>query len=84
MKEQTVQTVLITPRLLNLDQTAAYLGGVSTWTVRSWIRDGFLAPVKMPSVRQNDDNGRRQGENNRRLLFDKSDLDAFVESRRSL
>ena len=84
MKEHAVQTVLITPRLLNLEQAAAYLGGVSAWTVRSWVRDGFLAPVKMPAVRQSDDRGRRQGENNRRLLFDRQDLDAFIDSRRGV
>lgn len=63
------------PRLLDVSATAAYLGGVSTWTVRALVADGHLRPVRLPSVRH-------QGENGRRLLFDRRDLDAFVDARR--
>jgi hypothetical protein len=64
-----------TSRLLDIRATAQYLGGLSTWTVRNFVADGHLRPVKLPSVRH-------KGENGRRLLFDRRDLDAFIESRR--
>lgn len=65
----------VAPRLFDIHAAAAYLGGVSTWTLRAYVADGHLRSVKLPSVRH-------RGENGRRLLFDRADLDAFVESRR--
>lgn len=64
--EQPVQ-----PRLLNIHAAAAYLS-VSTWTIRSFVARGQLGTVKLPSVRY-------KGESNRRLLFDRVELDKFIE-----
>lgn len=61
-----------TPRLLDVNQAAAYLG-ISTWTLREMVADKLVHPVRMPSTR-------RQGEVSRRLLFDRADLDALVEA----
>jgi hypothetical protein len=63
------------PRLLDVVSTAAYLGGLSTWTIRAFVADGHLRPVRLPSVRDKNGNGRR-------LLFDRRDLDDFIEKRR--
>lgn len=86
MKELAPRPVVtLTPRLLDIEAAAAYLGGVSTWTLRSWMADGLLQPVKLPGVKPSEFNrskGRQQKETNRRLLFDRLDLDAFIESRR--
>jgi DNA-binding transcriptional MerR regulator len=51
---------------------ALYLGGISPWTIRSFVENGLLVPVRLPSCR-------RPGENGRRLLFDVHDLDALIE-----
>jgi hypothetical protein len=59
-------------RLLDVKTAATYLGGVSTATVRGLVTDGVLAPVRMPS-------SRRAGEQSRRLLFDRHDLDRLIE-----
>jgi len=72
--------VTITPRLLDVGAAASYLGGVSVSTVRSWIKDKLITPVNLPGVKQS--LGRAKKETNRRLLFDRIDLDAFVEGRR--
>lgn len=66
---------VVTPRLLDIQSAAVYLS-VSEWTLRSWIADGLLAPVELPSVRN-------KREKNRRLLFDRLALDSFVDARRS-
>lgn len=63
------------PRLLDITATAAYLGGISTWTIRALVADGHLRPVRLPSLRDKNSNGRR-------LLFDRRDLDEFIEKRR--
>lgn len=65
----------LAPRLLDVKATAAYLGGISTWTVRALVENGHLRPVALPACR-------REGETGRRLLFDRADLDAFVEARK--
>lgn len=59
------------PRLLDVKATAAYLGGISPWTVRALVADGHLLPVRLPSVRHRKEQGRR-------LLFDRADLDAAI------
>jgi hypothetical protein len=59
-------------RLLDVKAAAAYLGGLSTWTVRGLVADGFLRPVRLPSTR-------RPGTSNRRLLFDRADLDTLID-----
>lgn len=62
--------VTITPRLLDLLATAAYLG-VSPWTIRDLEAAGVLARVCVPLP---------GGRELRKLLFDKSDLDRLIEA----
>jgi hypothetical protein len=69
----------ITPRLLNMRQAASYLG-CSFWTVRDYVRQGLIRVVEMPPLRPRE--GERQRRALRRVLIDRSDLDAFVESRK--
>lgn len=54
--------------LLTVDQTAEYVG-LSSWTVRYWIREGKLPSVKI----------------GRRVLVERTELDRLVfESRRNV
>lgn len=69
----------ITPRLLNMRQAAAYLG-CSFWTVRDYVLQGLIPVVDMPPVRARE--GDRQRKALRRVLIDRADLDAFIESRK--
>ena len=69
----------ITPRLLNMRQAAAYLG-CSFWTVRDYVLQGLIPVVDMPPLRPRE--GDRQRKALRRVLIDRADLDAFVESRK--
>lgn len=69
----------ITPRLLNMRQAAAYLG-CSFWTVRDYVLQGLIPVVDMPPLRARE--GDRQRQALRRVLIDRVDLDAFVESRK--
>jgi hypothetical protein len=57
------------PRLLDL-QGAAYYLSVSPWTVRDLEAAGVLARVRIPLA---------NGGELRKLLFDRQDLDRFVE-----
>lgn len=67
------------PRLLNMRQAAAYLG-CSFWTARDYILQGLIPAVDMPPLRARE--GDRQRRTLRRVLVDRADLDAFVESRK--
>lgn len=60
-------------RLLDVDDAALYLGGISTWTVRALVTRGVLVPVRLPSCRQT-------SASNRRLLFDRNDLDVLIDN----
>ncbi len=62
----------IAPRLLDLEAAALYLG-VSVWTVRELAgkKDGVLRRVRIPL--------KNNGEL-RKLLFDREDLDRFIEA----
>ncbi len=60
----------IAPRLLDLEQTAWYLG-VSPWTVRDLEAGGVLKRVCVPLP---------GGRELRKLLFDKADLDRLIEA----
>jgi hypothetical protein len=62
----------MTSRLLDVKAAAEYLGGLSPWTVRGLVSDGVLTPVRMPS-------SRCPGEQSRRLLFDRADLDRLID-----
>jgi hypothetical protein len=59
------------PRLLDVSGAAAYLGGVSTWTIRDLHAAGRLPRVTLPLA------GDREL---RRLLFDVRDLDRLIEA----
>ena len=69
----------IEPRLLNMRQAAAYLG-CSFWTARDYILQGLIPAVDMPPLRARE--GDRQRKTLRRVLVDRTDLDAFIESRK--
>jgi Helix-turn-helix domain len=69
----------ITPRLLNMRQAAAYLG-CSFRTARDYVLQGLIPVVDMPPLRARE--GDRQRQTLRRVLIDRADLDAFIESRK--
>lgn len=60
----------LAPRLLDLVQTAQYLG-VSAWTVRDLEASGTLQRVSIPLA---------GGRELRKLLFDRGDLDRLVDA----
>lgn len=76
---ESTSTESITPRLLNMRQAAAYLG-CSFWTVRDYVLQGLIPVVDMPPLRARE--GDRQRKTLRRVLIDRVDLDAFIESRK--
>ena len=67
------------PRLLNMRQAAAYLG-CSFWTARDYVLQGLIPAVDMPPLRPRP--GDRRRKTLRRVLIDRADLDAFIESRK--
>jgi hypothetical protein len=69
----------VKPRLLNMRQAAEYLG-CSFWTARDYILQGLIPVVDMPPLRARE--GDRQRKTLRRVLVDRADLDAFIESRK--
>lgn len=73
------RTEAVKPRLLNMRQAAEYLG-CSFWTARDYILQGLIPVVDMPPLRPRD--GDRQRKTLRRVLVDRADLDAFIESRK--
>jgi len=73
-REDEGPTTLLSPpvrsRLLDLDQTAQYLG-ISAWTVRDLVANGILRRVSIPVG---------GGRELRKLLFDKAELDRLIEA----
>lgn len=67
------------PRLLNMRQVAAYLG-CSFWTARDYILQGLIPSIDMPPLKARP--GDRQRRTLRRVLVDRGDLDAFIETRK--
>jgi hypothetical protein len=59
------------PRLLDIAGAAAYLGGISPWTIRDLIANGTLKRVRVPLP---------NGGELRRVLLDREDLDRLVTS----
>jgi excisionase family DNA binding protein len=51
-------------KLFSVDAAAAYLGGISKWTVRSWLAKGKLRPAKVGA----------------RTMIRESDLRAFISA----
>lgn len=70
-------TEAVRPRLLNMRQAAAYLG-CSFWTARDYVLQGLIPVVDLPPLRARE--GDRQRKTLRRVLIDRADLDAFIES----
>jgi hypothetical protein len=73
-------TVTAWPRLLSVEQAAQYLS-ISYWTVREFINDGSIKAVPLPrpeTLRQRE--RRALGDTVRRLLIDRLDLDALVDT----
>jgi hypothetical protein len=71
---------VIEPRLLDLRQAAQYVG-VSYWTLRDWVLAGFVPAIALPGLRPRE--GERRKHSLRRVLVDRADLDAFIESRKN-
>ena len=63
-------------RLYNLESAATYLS-VKPWTLRHMVYANLLQTVELPSPKSG------SGRPLRRLLFDKRELDAFVERARA-
>jgi hypothetical protein len=59
----------VSPRLLTADQAARYLG-ISYWSVRNLEAAGTLKRISIPG---------RLGNDMRRLLYDKADLDRHIQ-----
>jgi hypothetical protein len=73
----STQSSPIAPRLLSIRQSAEYLG-LSYWTTRDYVLAGLLPIVSLPPLRPRE--GEQQKTSLRRVLIDRKDLDAFVES----
>ena len=57
----------VEPRLLRVNEAAAYLS-TTIWNIRTLVWERQLAPVRIGK--------------SRRLLFDRADLDRYVESQK--
>lgn len=68
-------------RLLNLHQSADYLG-VSYWSVRDYCLQGLIPTVQMPALRPRE-GARPTNSSLRRVLIDRLDLDAFIAERKT-
>lgn len=82
MMKQTLRTAPIgtmEPRLVNMRDAARYIG-CSFWTVRDYILQGLIPIVDLPPLRPRA--GERPRRTLRRVLVDREDLDAFIESRK--
>lgn len=70
---------LVAPRLLDLRQAAIYLG-CSYWTVRDYVLASVIPVVELPALRSRE--GEPPRKRLRRVLIDRSDLDAFIDARK--
>ena len=66
-------------RLLSPREAATYLG-VSFWTIREWVLAGYLPTVDLPALRPRE--GDQVKRSLRRVLVDRADVDAFIDSRK--
>jgi hypothetical protein len=62
---------------MDMRAAAAYLGGLSYWTVRDYILAELIPVVKLPALRPRE--GERSRKTLRRVLIDRADLDTFIE-----
>ena len=63
------RTVVVEPRVVSLRAAARY-AGVSTWTIRRWVKSGLLPVVRYPDGAGGELSG---------LRFDRVDVDALIE-----
>jgi hypothetical protein len=77
------QALATWPRLLDIHLAAAYLS-VGEATIRDWIADGIISPVRLPGSTLRERNGRviTHSKNRRiaKILIDREDLNGFIES----
>jgi hypothetical protein len=71
---------------MDLSTAAAYISlGIST--IRDYVNDGILAPVRMPGSTLRDKSGRiiarARTRNISKILIDRADLDRLVDERRT-
>jgi hypothetical protein len=75
------------PRLLDIHLAAQYLS-VGESTVRDYVNDKILIPVKLPGSTLRDRSGRviSYSKNRRitKILIDRADLDKLIDERRNL
>ena len=75
MKE-TRQAEPLQPRLLDTKQAAAYMN-ISYWALRSMVKQGHIPVVNLPSKKY-------LSKPFRRVRIDKSDLDAWLDTRKGV
>ncbi len=75
-------TMLTWPRLLDIHLAAAYLS-VGEQSVRDYIADGILTPVKLPGAKIRGENktviARPRQRTMNKLLIDREDCDKLIE-----
>jgi Helix-turn-helix domain len=74
------RSAAVAPRLLDLNQAAMYLG-CSYWTVRDYVLAGVIPMVELPALRPREGEPPRKAL--RRVLIDRTDLDAFIDARKT-
>ncbi len=83
--DRTTRLALAWPRLLDVELASLYLS-VGVQTVRDYAADGILQPVDLPGSTLRDKSGnvvaRPRQRKIAKLLFDREDLDKFVEDRK--
>jgi hypothetical protein len=67
----------IQPRLLDVAAAGRYCG-ISKWSIRGLVERGILVPVSLPGI-----NGPTASAKMRRVLFDRSDLDRFIDAHKA-
>lgn len=72
MKKPSTAADRTQPRLLDLHQASLYTG-IAYWSLRRLAASGLIAVVKLPAP------GATDGRAMRRILFDRSDLDALID-----
>jgi len=73
---QPAKSERVPARLLSLREAAGYVG-CSYWSVRDWCLAGILPTVALPPLRPRP--GERPKRCLRRVLIDRTDLDALVD-----
>lgn len=85
MSDRAGFTLAVWPRLFDVHLAALYLS-VGESTIRDYVSAGLLVPVEMPGSTLRDRGGAVIASADRRriakLLFDRADLDGFVDERK--